>query len=116
MRAVAPKYAAANETDSNGRNGSDLIYYNQAHPLQQVIVTEDENADLADMVHRAYYDLFITAMRIPVVKANLYTASTLYSDYKWNQAPYSLADRKSHHQRRYSRRHPRGGASGGTFQ
>ena len=91
--AVAPKYAAANETDSNGRNGSDLIYYNQAHPLQQVIVTEDENADLADMVHRAYYDLFITAMRIPVVKANLYTASTLYSDYKWNQAPYSLADR-----------------------
>ena len=91
--AVAPKYAAANEPDSNGRNGSDLIYYNQAHPLQQVIVTEDENADLADMVHRAYYDLFITAMRIPVVKANLYTASTLYSDYKWNQAPYSLADR-----------------------
>ena len=91
--AVAPKYAAANETDSNGRNGSDLIYYNQEHPLQQVIVTEDENADLADMVHRAYYDLFITAMRIPVVKANLYTASTLYSDYKWNQAPYSLADR-----------------------
>ena len=61
--AVAPKYAAANETDSNGRNGSDLIYYNQEHPLQQVIVTEDENADLADMVHRAYYDLFITAMR-----------------------------------------------------
>ena len=56
-------------------------------------MTEDENADLADMVHRAYYDLFITAMRIPVVKANLYTASTLYSDYKWNQAPYSLADR-----------------------
>lgn len=90
---VVAKYAEANETDSTGRNGDDELYYNQDHPLQQVIVTETESVDLPTIVHNAYYDMFISAMRIPVVKASLYTASTVYNDYKWNQAPYSLADR-----------------------
>ena len=91
--AVASKYKKANETDSSGRNGDDLICYAQRHPLQQVIVTKDDQADIAAVVRKAYYDMFIKAMRIPVAKANLHTASSLYSDYKWNQAPYSLSDR-----------------------
>lgn len=92
-KAVAGKYSDANEADSSGRNGDDELYYNQEHPLQQVIVTETEKADLASCVHNAYYDMFIKAMRIPVVKAGLYTASTEYRNYRWNQAPYSLGAR-----------------------
>ena len=91
--AVAEKYAKANGTDSFGRNGDDELHYNQEHPLQQVIVTKSEEIDLSSCVRSAYYDLFIKAMRIPVVKAGLYTASTEFRNYRWNQAPYSLGAR-----------------------
>jgi hypothetical protein len=92
---IVAKYAAGNETDSKGRNGNDEVYYNQEHPLQQVIVTKTEKVDLASFVHNAYYDLFIKAFRIPVVKAGLNTASTDYRNYRWNQAPYSLGERSA---------------------
>ena len=91
--ATVEKYKAGNETDSFGRNGDDLLYYNHDHPLQKVIVTNTDEVDLKEAVHDAYYDLFINNFRIPVVKAELYTASNEFRGYRWNQAPYSLGAR-----------------------
>lgn len=90
---VVGKYSEANEADSFGRNGNDELYFNHEHPLQQVIVTTAGKVDLASCVHNAYYDMFIKSMRIPVAKAGLYTASTEFRNYRWNQAPYSLSAR-----------------------
>lgn len=89
------RYKTANETDSCGRNGENDLYYNQKHPLQQVVVTRVNTPDLASCVKNAYYDMFTNAMRIPVVKSGLYTGSTKFADYKWNQAPYSLGKRNA---------------------
>ena len=93
--AVVEKYKAANETDSSGHNGENGLYYNSEHPLQQVITTETEEVDLAAIVQEAYDEFFTKVERIPVVKGGLYTAGTLYNNYNWNQAPYSLADRSA---------------------
>ncbi|MCI6886860.1 MAG: dienelactone hydrolase family protein [Lachnospiraceae bacterium] len=89
------KYAKGNETDSTGRNGDDLLYYNSDHPLQQVISTTTDEVDLAETIQKAYNDLFIKCFRVPVVKAGLNTASTLYRNYNWNQTPYSLGARNA---------------------
>ena len=91
--ATVEKYKAANGTDSFGRNGDDLLYFNSKHPLQQVIVTKTDAVDEKQCVSNAYYGLFIHNFRIPVVKANLYTGLTEFRDYRWNQAPYSLGER-----------------------
>ncbi len=92
---VVQKYAAGNDTDSVGRNGDDLLYYNSDHPLQQVISTRTDNVDVAACVQKAYDEMFIKSMRVPVVKAGLHTASTEYRNYNWNQAPYSLGARNA---------------------
>ena len=68
---VVQKYAAGNETDSVGRNGDDLLYYNSDHPLQQVISTTTDEVDVAACVQKAYDELFIKSMRVPVVQAGL---------------------------------------------
>ncbi len=86
------KYREANKTDCVGRNLSDELYYNEDHPIQQVIVTRGE-VDLAQAVKTAYYDLFVKNMRVPVVYSGLHTAAKLYSNYSFNQAPYSLGVR-----------------------
>ena len=90
---MVERYKAGNQTDSCGRLGDNELYYNSKHPLQKVIVTTTEEVDLAAAINNAYYGMFIHAMRIPVVKANLNTASTKFADYKWNQAPYTLSER-----------------------
>ncbi|MBQ7520308.1 MAG: hypothetical protein IJU12_08310, partial [Clostridia bacterium] len=93
QESTVEKYKKANGTDSFGRNGDDLLYYNSKLPLQQVIVTNTEEVDLKQAVHNAYYDLFIHNFRIPVVKAGLYTGQGEFYSYSWNQAPYSLGKR-----------------------
>lgn len=91
--ATVAKYTAGNATDSTGRNGSNELYYNQDHPLQQVVVTKTDSIDLKACIQNAYYGLFTKAFRLPVVKSGLNTASTTYRNYRWNQAPYSLGER-----------------------
>lgn len=93
LETTVEKYKKANETDSFGRNGDDLLYYNSEHPIQQVIVTQTDTVDLKAAVSRAYYDLFIHCFRIPVVKAGLNNALSEFYSYRWNQAPYSLGKR-----------------------
>ncbi len=92
---VVQKYAAGNETDSTGRNGDDLLFYNSEHPLQQVISTTVDKVDLPACVQKAYDELFTKCLRVPVVKPGLNTASTEYRNYSFNQAPYSLGDRNA---------------------
>jgi predicted esterase len=70
-------------------------YFNQALPLQKVVVARDANPDGAKYIQDAYYNLFIKAMRIPVTKQGLYTASTPYQGYGMDQAPYSLSQRNA---------------------
>ncbi len=93
--AVSDKYKAANQTDASGYDEKNIPYYfSQALPLQKVIV--DQNAELsASLVSDVYYNFMIKSMREPVVKANLYSASALYSEYSWNKAPYSLGERNA---------------------
>ena len=91
-RAVT-KYAAANETDTCGYEGDVAYYFNQNLPLQRVYVEYAEDVDLAATVKKVYNGMFVKALRNAVVQAGLHNASTLYTSYNWNQAPYSLGDR-----------------------
>ncbi len=92
---VVEKYKAANQTNAWGydQNGN-MFYFNQAQPLQKVIMDRTSKVD-SSLIGTVYNNFMTKYFRIPVVKANLYSASTLYSDYKWNQAPYSLGERNA---------------------
>lgn len=93
--AVVAKYRAANATDAWGTQGDLNYYFNQARPLQRVIVASGNDRDVRSIVRDAYDRLFTKAMRVPVAKANLHTASTPYADYNFNAAPYSLGARNA---------------------
>jgi len=91
---VVEKYKTANATDAWGFSGDVSYYFNQAQPLQKVYV--DATADLsAELIDSVYHNILIQAMRVPVEKAGLNTASTLYASYNWNQTPYSLDARNA---------------------
>ena len=90
---VVEKYKAANGTDAFGFDGDVTFYFNQALPLQQVLVLNTEALDVAQVVRDAYYSLFVKTLRNASLKANQNSASTVYSNYKFNQAPYSLSAR-----------------------
>jgi hypothetical protein len=92
---VVQKYKDANEVDAWGTEGDVNYYFNQAQPLQKVYVAYQDPVDLAATVKNVYENMFVKALRNASVKANLYTASTEYSGYKWNQAPYSLSARNA---------------------
>ena len=91
---VIAKYESANATDASDITKETACYYNQALPLQKVVVAKEEKTP-AEYIHDAYYDLFIKAMRIPVTDRGLYTAGTPYQGYSFDQAPYSLSDRNA---------------------
>ena len=93
---VVEKYKAANATDTNNVYHGVKIFKNQAQPLQQVWTVETENVDAAAIVKDAYYNLFIKAMRLPVMKKALNSAPGLYqSTYNYDQAPFSLCERNA---------------------
>ena len=89
---VLEKYKAVNAVDAYEVNNNGIAYYNQTLPLQKVVVAEEGKTN-AEYVHDAYYDMFIHAMRIPVLKAGLNSAETPYQGYGGDQAPYSLNPR-----------------------
>ncbi len=89
------KYKAANEVDAWGFTGDVNYFYNQAQPLQKVYVEYADSVDLKSIANNVYYNMFIKALRVPVIKPNLYTASTAYTNYNWNAAPYSLGERNA---------------------
>ena len=92
---VLEKYCAANDVDARGYIGDVDYYFNQAQPLQIVYDAHVEDVNLGEIVPHVYYNMFIKAERIPVVKAGLFVSAGEYSGYSFNQAPYTLTARNA---------------------
>jgi pimeloyl-ACP methyl ester carboxylesterase len=91
--AVEARYRAANKADAVKGDAGTTTYFNQALPLQQVIVHREADPNAAAIIRRVYDEMFSRVMRIPVVKQGLHSAGTPYQGYNFDQAPYSLAAR-----------------------
>ena len=93
---VIAKYKKANNVDAYMSASGIETYFNQAFPLRNVVVAKEAgNPDAAKYVKDAYYNMFIKAMRVPVIKQGLYSASTPYQGYNFDEAPYSLCRRNA---------------------
>ena len=93
--AIVEKYKTANRVDAVKGLGDVVIHYNQAQPLQQVVLASARPVNLAAVINAAYHDMFIKAMRIPVVLQAMYSAGTPFSGYNFDEAPYSLCERNA---------------------
>lgn len=92
---VIEKYKKANDTDAYMSTGDVQAYFNQALPLKKVVIVKNTNSDAAKYIKDAYYNLFIKALRVPVTKSGLFSASTPYQGGSADQAPYSLCSRNA---------------------
>jgi predicted peptidase len=92
---VVEKYKAADRVDAMKGSGAIVTHYNQAQPLQQVVLANARTVDLAAAIGAAYHDLFLKAMRVPVVLQAMHSAGTPYSGYNFDEAPYSLCARNA---------------------
>jgi len=92
---VVNKYRAANGADAYSRKGNVETWFNQQLPLQRVMVTQAATPDLKALVADAYYNLFTHAMRVPVTRPGMHSASTPYQGYSMDQAPLSLCARNA---------------------
>jgi predicted esterase len=93
--AIIEKYKKANDVNASTISGDTEAWFDQALPLKKVVVAKSGNADAAKYIRDAYYSLFIKAMRVPVLKPGLYSASTPYQNSGLDQAPYSLCARNA---------------------
>ena len=93
--AVVEEYKAANGTDAFTRTGDVECWYNQQFPLRKVAVKNVETVDEKALIEDVYYNFFIKAMRVPVLKQGLHSAGTLYKGYNYDEAPYSLCERNA---------------------
>jgi dienelactone hydrolase len=92
---VVAKYKAANRVNAVKGQGDTVIHFNQAQPLQRVVLANVRSVDLAATINTAYHDMFIKAMRIPVALQGVYSAGTPFSGYTFDEAPYSLCERNA---------------------
>jgi predicted esterase len=93
--AIIEKYKRVNDVNAFTISGGVETWFNQALPLKRVSTVKDANVDAAKYVKDAYYSMFIKAMRIPVLKSGLYSASTPYQNSGMDQAPFSLCERNA---------------------
>ncbi len=93
--ATIEKYKAANRVDAVKGVGDVVVHYNQAQPLQRVVLAKANPVNLAAVINAAYHDMLIKAMRVPVALQAVYSAGTPYSGYNFDQAPYSLCERNA---------------------
>jgi predicted esterase len=93
---VISKYKKANDADAYSKASGIETFFNQAFPLKKVVVAKEPgNPEAAKYIKDAYYNMFIKAMRVPVIKQGLYSASTPYQGYNFDEAPYSLCRRNA---------------------
>jgi hypothetical protein len=93
---VVARYKKANTVDAYMSAGGIETHFNQAFPLKKVVVAKETgNPDAAKYIKDAYYNMFIKAMRVPVIKQGLHSASTPYQGYNFDEAPYSLCSRNA---------------------
>ncbi len=90
---VVDKYKRANHVNAIKGTGEIVTHYNQAQPLQQVVVARTNTIDLPALTKAAYHDMFIKAMRFPVLLQGINSAGTPYSGYNFDEAPFSLCQR-----------------------
>ena len=93
--AVVELYKHANNADAHEMVGNVEAYFDQSLPLKRVVIANDPNPDAAAYIKDAYYNLFIKAMRVPVGRPGLHSASTPYQGYSMDQAPLSLCERNA---------------------
>ncbi len=89
------KYKKANGVTAYASVNGVETFYDQALPVKRVMAAKDQNPEAAKYIKDAYYNLFIKAMRVGVVKQGLNSASTPYQGYGMDQAPYSLCARNA---------------------
>lgn len=88
---VTEKYKLANQVDAEGYKDDVTFFFNQAQPLQKVVV---HHAQLSDaLVKDIYHNFLVNALRLPVTQPGLHSASTLYGGYNFDSSPYSLGKR-----------------------
>ncbi len=92
---IVEKYRKANGAKAYESANGVEAYYDQAIPIRRVVVAKDQNPDAAKYIKDAYYNLFVKAMRVGVLKQGLNSASTPYQGYGMDQAPYSLCERNA---------------------
>jgi poly(3-hydroxybutyrate) depolymerase len=92
---VVEKYRNVNGANAYSRKGEVETFFNQQLPLRRVMVAKAANADLPAIINDAYYNLFTHAMRVPVGRPGLHSASTPYQGYSMDQAPLSLSERNA---------------------
>jgi predicted peptidase len=90
---VIEKYKKANHVNAIKGSGDITTYYNQAQPLQRVVIARADQVNLASLTNTAYHSMFIKAMRVPVLLQGINSAGTPYSGYNFDEAPYSLCKR-----------------------
>lgn len=93
--AVVELYKHANNVNAYEIVGKMEAYFDQSLPLKRVVIANDPNPDAAGYIKDAYYNLFIKAMRVPVGRPGLHSASTPYQGYSMDQAPLSLCERNA---------------------
>lgn len=93
--AIVEKYKKVNDADASTNESGLETWYNQAFPLKKVVVARDAKPDAATYIRDAYFNLFIKAMRVPVLKPGLHSASTPFQNHGLDQAPYSLCERNA---------------------
>lgn len=93
--AVVELYKRANNADGYEMIGNVEAHFDQSLPLKRVVIAKDPNPDAAGYIKDAYYNLFIKAMRVPVGRPGLHSASTPYQGYSMDQAPLSLCERNA---------------------
>jgi predicted esterase len=93
--AIIDKYKKANDVNASTKSGDVETWFNQALTLKKVAIARNGNANGARYIRDAYYNMFIKAMRVPVLKPGLYSASAQYQNYSLDQAPYSLCPRNA---------------------
>ncbi len=93
--AVVDLYKHANNVNAHEIVGNVEAYFDQSLPLRRVVLADDPNPDVAAYIRDAYYNLFIKAMRVPVGRPGLHSASTPYQGYSMDQAPLSLCERNA---------------------
>ncbi|MBN1975617.1 MAG: prolyl oligopeptidase family serine peptidase [Sedimentisphaerales bacterium] len=88
-------YKKANNTNAYEKIGDIEAYFDQSLPLKRVVVARNDNPDVAKYINDAYHNLFIKAMRVPVARPGVHSASTPYQGYSMDQAPLSLCERNA---------------------
>lgn len=92
---VVAKYRAANGTNAYASTPDTETWFNQQLPLRRVVVARQSGRTLPAIISDAYYNLFTHAMRVPVGRPGLHSASTPYQGYSMDQAPLSLTERNA---------------------